>query len=313
MYISVGILLPDTFVLVLCHNTFHSAAAVVMPPAARSRGFCGTFYGDEATMAEKFADWTDGDPPRATTCIFGRETCPTTQRAHLQWYVEFRQPCTLAWVIGQNLGHTEARKGTPKQAYDYCTKDNAYVLFGKEPAGQGARKDIDLIADILTGGGTAEDVARQHPASFIRLHRGIEALQARLRPVSVPRPDTSGPPPRRVVPSYTPFSGQALQEALPGRSPPRGQGFMGGYGHRQELVSPHRSRPRRLDLDPVDGQVVRRIRGPGSRDSRGVPWSTPVWNAPLSPRSVLDACSQEGLEPAMDTDSYLDYFARSAF
>lgn len=64
---------------------------------------------------------------------------------HIQGYAELTKRTkfnTISKVISR--AHIEARKGTQKQATDYCKKDGNWLTWG-EPAKQGARGDLHRV------------------------------------------------------------------------------------------------------------------------------------------------------------------------
>lgn len=69
---------------------------------------------------------------------------------HIQGYVDFVNPHTFGGIVKifENLAHVEKRRGSWKQASDYCKKDSKFVEFGKPPR-QGARGDIDDVKDCV--------------------------------------------------------------------------------------------------------------------------------------------------------------------
>lgn len=79
--------------------------------------------------------------------------------------------------------HLEAAKGSPIQNRDYCTKDEGRLdgpfEFGDLPA-QGKRTDIEGVVSTIKAGGSLKRVAEEHPAAYIRYHRGIQALHRAL-------------------------------------------------------------------------------------------------------------------------------------
>lgn len=96
---------------------------------------------------------------------------------HLQGYVEFANQKALS-VLKKGLprAHFETRKGTSKQAAEYCMKDGKYVERG-ERSEQGHRSDLDAVAEKAIAGATTREIAMDHPTTFIRYERGIRALQ----------------------------------------------------------------------------------------------------------------------------------------
>jgi hypothetical protein len=89
-------------------------------------------------------------------------------------------------------------KGTTDQNREYCSKPESrdpdagfpFTEFGEirdcpERNGQGERTDLFRIGQLIVAGESLEAIARDSPDSFIRYHRGFEALQQRV--LSVPR------------------------------------------------------------------------------------------------------------------------------
>ncbi len=116
----------------------------------RSRAWCFTSY--LTTVVS--------DHGSVKYLCYGKEKCPTTGKAHLQGYVEFENGVTLKSVkrrLGDPALHLEARRGTSKQARDYCAKDGEFFEVG-ELGKQGARTDLDGVRDCLAAGGGIRDV-----------------------------------------------------------------------------------------------------------------------------------------------------------
>ncbi len=104
---------------------------------------------------------------------------------HLQFYVEFTNSKRISGVRKLYSGsHVECRRGTPLQAYEYCTKNDtrvedgrfAPVKSGRPPNGRGARSDLDGISKMILDGKTPKDVALAFPKGFIQYSRGIQNL-----------------------------------------------------------------------------------------------------------------------------------------
>lgn len=117
--------------------------------------------------------------------IVGRETCPTTQREHLQGYFKLKNAAT--WVnvkrlFGDELNdiHLERAKGSPSQNYEYCSKEkNIFMEKGDRPKGQGNRSDLDDAIAVVTERGLTA-LATEMPRQFVLHHRGFAALEQRL-------------------------------------------------------------------------------------------------------------------------------------
>lgn len=87
---------------------------------------------------------------------------------HMQGYIELIDQCRLK-KLKQFLprAHIESRKGSAKQASDYCKKDGNFIEEGIL-SNAGKRSDLEHIKEIIDNGGTMEDVANEHFGDFIR-------------------------------------------------------------------------------------------------------------------------------------------------
>jgi len=131
---------------------------------------------------------------RASYCVYQTEVCPKTKKQHLQGYIEL--VCRTKYTTLKNLlkapgVHLEARRGTSSQAAEYCKKDESRLpgsLIYEEgeisTVSQGKRNDLVAIAELITEeGGSLRDVAIQYPASYMRMHKGIEKFKSTVAPV----------------------------------------------------------------------------------------------------------------------------------
>lgn len=124
---------------------------------------------------------------------------------HIQGYVRFYAKRALHVVknvfFKNGTIHLEPARGTEAENYEYCTKQDTRVI-GEQPhtvgfydasAGkQGARGDLDAIADEIKQGHELSQIADAHPGDYIRYHGGIEALFYLTRsPPRTPRPMTT--------------------------------------------------------------------------------------------------------------------------
>lgn len=103
---------------------------------------------------------------------------------HLQGYFELphgnRKSINACVKYLQDYGcpskpHIEISKGTALQAITYCEKEGTFWENGDRPKGQGKRSDIDEATDILSNGGTLQDIAANLPSTFVKFHKGLQA------------------------------------------------------------------------------------------------------------------------------------------
>lgn len=154
----------------------------------RYRNFCFTSY--DLNVGEYFS--VCDLPPSIKYLVYQQEVCPETKRDHIQGYCELTKQLTLedVKVLFNDLAlHVEQRKGTAAQAADYCKKDNTYKPGGLRVergtiSNPGRRTDLEALAATVVAGGQAAitEIARNHPGQYVRVHRGLEALAARVSP-----------------------------------------------------------------------------------------------------------------------------------
>lgn len=71
--------------------------------------------------------------------IVGDEIAPDTGRFHFQGYCSLKTKKRLTWLSAQlKFGHFEVKRGSHKQAADYCKKGGVYQEWGALPAEQHA-------------------------------------------------------------------------------------------------------------------------------------------------------------------------------
>lgn len=86
--------------------------------------------------------------------IFGKEIGKENNTPHLQGYIELDKAKTYGGVkkLLKIKGiHLENRKGTQKQAIEYCKKEGKWFEFGEKKK-QGSRTDIQLIKNMVKEG-----------------------------------------------------------------------------------------------------------------------------------------------------------------
>lgn len=117
-------------------------------------------------------------------CIFQEELCPSTNRRHLQGYVEFAKPLRLSAVktIIHRSVHLEPRRGSREEARNYCRKDDTRVSgpfeFGSFGQERGHRSDLDAVKQLLDSGATNEEIADQYFGQWCRYSKAFEKYRS---------------------------------------------------------------------------------------------------------------------------------------
>ncbi len=92
---------------------------------------------------------------------WGTETCPTTQKTHLQGWIQFsnkKRMNGIKKVCQSKKIHLESCRGTQEQNDKYCKKENKYKTIGSFIK-QGQRTDLENIKKKITEGCTMRDIA----------------------------------------------------------------------------------------------------------------------------------------------------------
>lgn len=134
------------------------------------------------------------------------EICPTTNKKHLQTYIEFEKEqslksiremlndfkeYTIYHIVNGKESNLQKRKGSQNSAIKYCTKkdtrkENGLSFEFGEKKVQGKRSDLDDIVDMVYKGHTRNEILIEHKGNALRhLHfikdamlisRGFDAL-----------------------------------------------------------------------------------------------------------------------------------------
>lgn len=118
-------------------------------------------------------------PTRIKFIIFQLEECPETKQFHLQGYCETVNPMRypeIKLMLHEDSLHIEDRKGTQKEAIDYCRKSESRIAgpwsFGC-PSIQGWRGDLQEIRDELVNS-SYDDAFLKYPSKFIQYGKGLK-------------------------------------------------------------------------------------------------------------------------------------------
>lgn len=94
--------------------------------------------------------------PHVQRAAFQLEAAPTTGYLHFQGMMELTNKRAMTWIkanILSNATHLEVMKGTPKQAWMYCTKLETRMLgpwtVGPEPMDVEVYLELCLNGDVL--------------------------------------------------------------------------------------------------------------------------------------------------------------------
>ena len=162
-----------------------------------ARNYVWTLNLDESLRSVENANsWITGtfipslnNAPKHKFSVFQLERAPTTGQLHLQGYSELSATARFTFLKDNwehfRTAHFEQRRGSQKQAIDYCKKDESRIAgpweIG-ECARQGQRSDLIEVAEKIREGLDMASIANDHPSSYIRYSRGFEKLAQLIGP-----------------------------------------------------------------------------------------------------------------------------------
>ena len=123
------------------------------------------------------------------TLVYQMEQCPTTKRVHVQGVLALRQAARMSKVkqlLRSATAHVEVCKNLPA-AILYCQKEETRVpgttpvTLGCLASAQGKRSDLQQATDLIRDGAALRVVAEQCPVVYVKLYKGLTALQAALK------------------------------------------------------------------------------------------------------------------------------------
>lgn len=181
-----------------CAGNTNSALMTAEDQArTRMRNACWTWNNpdDVERITEKLRAWKG-----VSYLVFGEEIGEEEGTPHLQGYTEFTNPKDFSAIHKMLEGsHLEARRGTAKDASNYCKKGeqtkkewadckdkgpnwglNAQVTEWGTLSEQGNRNDLSPACDMIKTGHSMRDVAIAHPETYVKYHKGLMSLKCIL-------------------------------------------------------------------------------------------------------------------------------------
>jgi hypothetical protein len=114
--------------------------------------------------------------------IFQKEKCPESGKEHFQGFVQLKgrkRFNAVKELFGPRV-HLERRKGPVKKAIAYCSKDESRVdgpWRNGEANGQGKRKDLEYIQELIEKDVSEYDIACEHFGTWCRNYRAIREFK----------------------------------------------------------------------------------------------------------------------------------------
>ena len=172
---------PDLVVGLLLPHHFDATMAKRGPNA---RCWCFTINNPEHWDA-----WT-ALPTGCKYLVWQVERGEALGTIHLQGYVELHRQQRIGYLL-KNLsdrGHFEVRRGTRKQARDYCMKEEGrqgepYELGQWKAVTQGERIDLDAFRDAILEGKRASTLWMEFTREMAKYPRMYASIKSTMRPV----------------------------------------------------------------------------------------------------------------------------------
>lgn len=148
-----------------------------------SRNYCFTTFNTKLEIENSFENGG------IRYIVWQLELCDTTDRLHLQGYMELYKPMRVSGVkklFGDATMHLETRRGSRDDARNYCRKEktriDGYWELGEWTAGgQGARNDITKFVKNMNEK-NLDYAIEEDPVTYVKFHKGLEKLKEKSYP-----------------------------------------------------------------------------------------------------------------------------------
>lgn len=141
----------------------------------RMRNVCFTWNNYTEADFEKLKVWC---VEKTAYAVIGKEVGKKEETPHLQGYFEMKNAMTHSALTKKVLPcfHESRKAQTAQPAIDYCKKDGDYWEHGKAHVNQGQRTDLQVVRDLLRGGGRMADVV-----DVVSSGQGLRAAEILLK------------------------------------------------------------------------------------------------------------------------------------
>lgn len=144
----------------------------------KCRAYCWTLNNPTEDEIKKILATKENDAVKYT--IFGEEKGEKEETPHLQGYSEFNMPIRLKMfkeIMGNERFHIEPRRGTRKQARDYCMKDGKFSEINEwKEKSQGSRTDLEEVCNKINNGASLRQLRLSDPGMIVKYNKGLKEL-----------------------------------------------------------------------------------------------------------------------------------------
>lgn len=112
--------------------------------------------------------------------VFGEEI-GESKTPHLQGYIEFPNSRSFASIKSDLYNaHIEARRGTAKQASDYCKKEDFEPYEKGEISNQGKRSDIVALYEKVKEGVPDIELQDALPSAYMKYYKAVDRVRINI-------------------------------------------------------------------------------------------------------------------------------------
>lgn len=108
--------------------------------------------------------------------IVGKETCPTTQRKHLQCHVYVDKPMRFSGIKKKLPGAHIEMSVDPDKSIEYCKKAGDFKEYGSVPA-QGKRTDLVELKEKIKAGTSVNSIVMDDPQAYHQYGRTLTKIE----------------------------------------------------------------------------------------------------------------------------------------
>jgi len=156
--------------------------STVLKKFEKGRKFCSTLHNYTPEQEAAIHSWK-----AISFAVYGREICPDTGTPHLQIYLEFKSPTTIA--VWHNLVKVKANTTVPvgdaEANIKYCTKDGDFDTWGIPPNTKkpGKRNDFVRMRSAVASGKSLEEIC-----DVCTSYQSLRSAEILMKYKEVPRP-----------------------------------------------------------------------------------------------------------------------------
>lgn len=163
-------------------------------PAGNAKNWCFTLNADEKKgehLTWRVAKecpldwWARSEQTGLLYMVVQVEAAPTTGKVHCQGYIALKERTSLPTLkkLFSPGAHWEVARGTPKENYEYCTKEHGLAgpwEMGKRPDGKGTRSDLKGVYAMVKAEKTNAEILEATEGKAAKFEKAVNFMRATL-------------------------------------------------------------------------------------------------------------------------------------